>query len=221
MVEGHVNLAYRQCINLINARNLPIDLKVETIQLMATIVPLNQGLLYLEDAIRIADNKITEEPQSLLWMGLVNTTRDMLLQIHRLQGTIKLHREITFGDSNAATHGRDLKKTRLPVLKKKVSFADEVTLTQGGGSPVKKVLKKKMSFTDEVAKTQGGGDTVKRVVDMQEDIAEMNMCFPSRYVDGTPFGQVVLTVAKDHFEHPVAPRRCADHSICVAVEDLF
>jgi len=98
MAEGNIKECHQVCIDLINAPHLPIDLKIETIHIMSTLVPLDQALFFLEDALRLAGNKTREEPNDLLWLGLLTTTRDQMWKIHKIKGAIKFHREITFGD---------------------------------------------------------------------------------------------------------------------------
>jgi hypothetical protein len=66
LVKGDKELALARCIDLINAHNLPADIKIETIQAMSTIVPLDQARCYLEDAIRIATDLSKTEPKEML-----------------------------------------------------------------------------------------------------------------------------------------------------------
>jgi hypothetical protein len=66
LVKGDKELALARCINLINAHNLPADIKIETIQAMSTIVPLDHARFYLEDAIRIATDLNKTEPKEML-----------------------------------------------------------------------------------------------------------------------------------------------------------
>jgi hypothetical protein len=98
MVDGDLKLCHRLCIELINSANLTTALKIETIQVMAMIVPFDQGMCYLEDAARLVDNKRKEEPEELLWLGLELTTRDQIWKIAKFQGAIKFHHEVIFGD---------------------------------------------------------------------------------------------------------------------------
>ena len=98
MIEGDIEGCHQACIDLINTPNLPIDLKIETIHIMSTLVPLDQAHTFLEDALRLAGNKTREEPKNYLWIGLLATTNDQMWKISKIQGAIKFHREITFGN---------------------------------------------------------------------------------------------------------------------------
>jgi hypothetical protein len=95
---------------LLNSENPPADLKIETLQLMATIVPLNRAAPYLKDAVDIVLYMKNQYPEEPMWMGMLITTRDLLMRIRKHQGAIKFHREVTFGDPYAAARDRDLKK---------------------------------------------------------------------------------------------------------------
>jgi hypothetical protein len=156
MVNGDLNLCHELCIELINSSNLPTDLKLETIQVMATIVPLDQGLGYLEDGLRIVEDKIREEPDELLWLGLLLTTRELIWRIAKFQGAIKFHREIAFGDPHAATRHRDFEK-RGVLVKKRVQFQDEQIQ---------------------------GGDHVKKILPIQDETVQLEVYGPNRYVVG-------------------------------------
>lgn len=77
---------------------------------MATIVPLNRAAPYLKDAVDIVLYMKNQYPEEPMWMGMLITTRDLLMRIRKHQGAIKFHREVTFGDPYAAARDRDLKK---------------------------------------------------------------------------------------------------------------
>jgi hypothetical protein len=156
MVDGDLKLCHRLCIELINSANLTTALKVETIQVMAMIVPFDQGMCYLEDAARLVDNKRKEEPEKLLWLGLELTTRDQIWKIAKFQGVIKFHREVIFGDPYVAARDRDFKKSTV-LTKKRRQFHDEATQQQIG-------------------------DPVKPMVRVQEEIANIQVYGPNRYV---------------------------------------
>ncbi|KAE9366013.1 hypothetical protein N431DRAFT_386070, partial [Stipitochalara longipes BDJ] len=179
MTEGELELCHQACIDLINATDLPVDLKIKTVQLMSTLVSLDQALSYLEDALRLAGDKMKEEPNDLVWFGLHTTTRDQMWKIHTIQGSIKFHREITFGDPIAAARDRDLKKGK-HLMRKQVRFDDRVIFI-------------------------GDGDPVKRGVRFQDDDAEMQLCRFDRYVRGRKCFQAELTISKGHFGVRVAP----------------
>jgi hypothetical protein len=99
------------CIDLINSRNLPSDIKIETIQLMSTTVPLDQARCYLDDAVRMVTDMTKQEPNEMLWTGLLITTRDLLWRVHKIQRAVIFQRDITFRDPYAAARERDLEKS--------------------------------------------------------------------------------------------------------------
>jgi hypothetical protein len=107
---------------LLNSENLPADLKIETLQLLATIAPLDQAPVYLKEAVDIVLYMKNAYPEEPMWMGMLITTRDILMRIRKHQGAIKFHREVTFGDPYAAARDRDLKKGEPG---KKVQFSEE------------------------------------------------------------------------------------------------
>jgi hypothetical protein len=96
--KGDLERCHQVCIDLINAPKLPVDLKIETIQIMCTLVPLEQARFFLEDALRLASDMVKAEPGNLLWLGLLTTTRDQIWKIYKIKGAIMFHREITFGN---------------------------------------------------------------------------------------------------------------------------
>lgn len=109
-MKGDKNLAHNRCIDLINGPNLPADIKLETIQIMSTTVPLDQACSYLEDAIRIATDLTLKEPKEMLWRGLLATTHDLLWMVHKRIGAVKFHRDETFRDPYVAARVRDIEK---------------------------------------------------------------------------------------------------------------
>lgn len=136
MAVGELDVCHRLCIELINANNLPTVVKIETIQVMCMLVPLDQALSYLEDAERIVRDRLQKEPEDLMWLGLLTTTRDLLWKICKFQGTVKFHGEITFGDPYAAARDRDLKKG--DPVKKQVRAQDEYDDGPSKGNLTKK-----------------------------------------------------------------------------------
>ncbi|PMD34786.1 hypothetical protein L207DRAFT_588295 [Hyaloscypha variabilis F] len=136
MGKGDLERCHQVCIDLINAPKLPVDLKIETIQIMCTLVPLEQARFFLEDALRLASDMVKAEPGNLLWLGLLTTTRDQIWKIYKIKGAIMFHREITFGNPIAAARDRDSKKGR-HLVKKQVHLDDRAKAVPNG-DPVKR-----------------------------------------------------------------------------------
>jgi hypothetical protein len=163
LAVGELDVCHRLCIELINGHNLPIAIKVETIQILSLLIPLDQALRYLEDADRLVTDSLKQEPEDLFWLGLLTTTRDLLWKIYKVQGTIKFHREITFGDSYAAAHEGDSKKG--DPVKNHVQLQDEYDRDLKMGDPVKK----QMRVRDEYDRDLREGTPVKKKVQDQDE----------------------------------------------------
>lgn len=96
-------------MEFINAKFVPDVLKVEALQLLATIVSLPQALQYLGTATNIIIPHKNADPGNLMWKGLFITTREMLLRINNIGNQNVVHHDTALY-SPAAGRERDIKK---------------------------------------------------------------------------------------------------------------
>lgn len=95
LIDEKPESCQRRCMDLINTKFVPDLLKVEALQLLATIVPLPKALQYLGTATNIIIPYKNADPQNLMWKGLFITTREILLKINNLVNEKVVHYDTT------------------------------------------------------------------------------------------------------------------------------
>jgi hypothetical protein len=96
-------------MEFINAKSVPDILKVEALQLLATIVSLPKALEYLGIATNIIIARKNADPRNLMWKGLFITTRNMLLKINNIGNEKVVHHDTSVYNLAGAQEG-DRKK---------------------------------------------------------------------------------------------------------------
>lgn len=129
-------------MDFINTKFVPDVLKVEALQLLATIVPLPKALQYLGTATNIIIPYKNADPQNLMWKGLFITTREILLKINNLVNEKVVHYDTTLYPLPGAGE-KDIRKSKPG--SKQVRFSEE---------NIKEIEAKKMRLAVRLSFTQ-------------------------------------------------------------------
>ena len=122
LIDERLESCQRRCIDLINTKLVPDVLKVEALQLLATIVPLPKALQYLGTATNIIIPYKNTDPQNLIWKGLFITTREILLKINNLVNEKDVQYDTTLNPLPGAGE-KDIRKSKPG--SKQVRFLEE------------------------------------------------------------------------------------------------